>query len=85
MKKTIHTSKEKIKQSGLGCSLYGERDFNRYLDGAMTEREIERLEAHSEACDDCLKTLYRCQVAKEKSKDEEFVKRTLDLLDRLDK
>jgi len=85
MKKTLHMTKEKTKQSGMACSLYDERDFNRYVSGTMTGTEIERIEVHAEGCDACLRTLYRCQVAKEKEKEKEFVRRTLDLLDELDK
>lgn len=85
MKKTLHTIKEKTKQGGATCSLYDERDFNRYLSEAMTEMEIERIEAHAEGCDTCLRTLYRCQVAKEKEKDREFVKSCLDMLGKIDK
>ena len=67
------------------CSLYGERDFNRYICDSMTPLEIERLEAHSENCDDCLRTLHRCHVAREKEKDSEFVSRSMALVDKIDK
>jgi len=84
MKKRIHVSKDK--EFGVAvCSLYGERDFNRYICDSMTPLEIERLEAHSENCDDCLRTLHRCHVAREKEKDSEFVSRSMALVDKIDK
>jgi hypothetical protein len=84
MKEKYNNTRDKCKQSRSGCSDYNERAFNRYLLGAMTETEINRLEAHSENCDDCLRTLHRCHVAKEVEKDAEFVSRTKSLLDRVD-
>ena len=77
MKKRIEVSKGK-KFGKSVCSLYGERDFNRYIDDAMTPLEMERFEAHSENCDDCLRTLQRID---EEKKNAEFIGRTLKLID----
>lgn len=85
MKEPVNVTRDKCKRSRPGCSLYNERAFKRYLAGAMTEAEIERLEAHSKNCDDCLRTLHRCHVAFEKEKDGLLVSRTLAFLDSLDK
>jgi len=85
MKEMDNKSRDKCRQSRPGCSLYNERAFNRYLVGAMTETEINRLEAHSENCDDCLRTLHRCHVAKEVEKDEALVSKTQALMDQIDK
>ncbi|QXE85537.1 hypothetical protein KP003_14245 [Geomonas nitrogeniifigens] len=65
-----------------GCSSYGEEDFVRYLGKAMTGPEAERFEAHADKCDECLRMLYRCQVERERQKDEEFARRSMTLHDR---
>jgi len=85
MKEKDNKSRDKCTQRRRGCSLYNEHAFNRYLVGAMTETEIDRLEAHSENCDDCLRTLHRCHVAEEVEKDAAFISRTKALMDRIDK
>lgn len=85
MKEQIPTSTQDKEQRGSGCSHYDEHDFTRYVSGAMTNLEVERLEAHAEDCDECLKILYRCHVEKEKRKNEAFTRRTMDLLENLDK
>lgn len=70
---------------GPGCSSYGEQDFVRYLGRAMTGQEAERFEAHADKCDECLRMLYRCQVEGDRQKDEEFVRRSMALHDKLDR
>jgi hypothetical protein len=85
MKDQKQSSTQDHEQRGSGCSHYDEHDFTRYVSGAMTSLEVERLEANTEDCDECLKILYHCHVEKEKRKNEEFTKRTMTLLDKLDK
>lgn len=85
MKKSTYVSKDKNKKSGSACSYYRQKDFDRYFAGAMTELEIERILDHIERCDMCKLVFLTNRQEMEKVKDAEFTRKTLNLLDRLDK
>jgi predicted transcriptional regulator len=84
MRKNDYLTEEKRIKRKPGCSLYKETAVKRYVSGAMTSLEMERFESHSENCNDCLQLLYQSDVAREKSRNEEFICRTLTLLDKRD-
>lgn len=65
----------KHEHSGSHCGIYEESDFKRFLAGAMSEREIERLTAHCLSCDDCRDELENATL----------LQKTMALLSELDK
>jgi len=81
MKKLIKVFKDK-EFKGSVCSLYGELDCNRFIDGAMTPLEIERFDAHAENCNECLRLLRHCNELRMNA---EGVRRAMDVVNKIDK